>query len=100
VTTLAATALDTPRAGGIGLLSLFAALFSRGNSAETLKLLFYGAAIEVGRRVFTWLSERVFVRECTSSFRDGVCSRFYLQVQAYRPVSGRVIRRTNGSCFI
>jgi hypothetical protein len=60
-------------AGGIGLLSLFAALFSRGNSTETLKLLFYGAAIEVGRRVFTWLSERVFVRECTS-FPAGVCS--------------------------
>jgi hypothetical protein len=52
-------------AGGIGLWSLVAALFSRGNSSDTIKLLLYGILIEVGRRAFTWLSERVFVRECS-----------------------------------
>jgi hypothetical protein len=48
-------------AGGIGLWSLLAALFARGNATETLMLLLYGIMIESGRRLFTWLSERILI---------------------------------------
>jgi hypothetical protein len=48
-------------AGGIGIFSLVAALFSRGNATETMLLLLYGIMIETGRRVFNWLSKRVLV---------------------------------------
>jgi hypothetical protein len=49
-------------AGGIGIFSLLAALFSRGNTSETLMLLVYGVMIETGRRLFNWLSKRVIIR--------------------------------------
>jgi hypothetical protein len=50
------------QAGGIGLWSLFAAMFTRSNAAESLKLLLTGLLIEFGRRIFNWAQERIVLR--------------------------------------
>jgi hypothetical protein len=48
-------------AGGLGIWSLLGALLARGTGGETLMLLLYGMLIESGRRIFSWLSERVLI---------------------------------------
>jgi hypothetical protein len=48
--------------GGIDIWGLIVTLFSRQNAREGVKLLASGLAIEGGRRMFTWLSDRVLPR--------------------------------------
>lgn len=54
--------------GGLGMFSIIAAMFSRGNASETFKLLFYGLLIELGRRIYSWITERIPLRTFTCVF--------------------------------
>jgi hypothetical protein len=64
--------------GGIGLFSLFAALFTRSNATESIKLLLYGLAIEFGRKLYTWASERVILRTCVDT-----CSQVFMFLTSF-----------------
>lgn len=58
--------------GGMGVWTMVGALFTRGNATEGLKLLMYGLLIELGRRIFSWVTDRIPIR-ASSLALDASC---------------------------